>query len=68
MVWFRFFFGTPRRFVVTMSVLGVLVVIAFPGLLEMAILRLVCALLPLVRLAVTGLVIYFGLRMIFRKR
>jgi hypothetical protein len=66
MVWFRFFLGTPRRFVATMVAIGVVVVIAFPGLLEMAVRRFVCALMPLLGPAMIVLIVFAGLRMIVR--
>jgi hypothetical protein len=60
MVWFHYFFGTPRRFVVTISVL---VVIIFPGPVETAILCLTNALM---HVAVIGLIIYLGYRIIVK--
>ena len=60
MTWFYFFFGTPRRFVVTLSVLAILI---FPSQIAAAILCLTNALM---RLLVIGLIIYLGYRMIVR--
>lgn len=39
--WFRFFAGTPQRFLTTMVVIGLIVVVASPGLLRMALERLI---------------------------
>jgi len=64
MIWFRFFFGTPRRFVATMATIGLVVVIADPEILRTAVTRLVEALMPLLGPALAILIVFAGIRLI----
>ena len=45
--WIRYFIGTPPRLVTTLSVIGAVVVIINPGLLRMAVERLLIEISPL---------------------
>ena len=64
MEWFRFFLGTPRRLVTTLGVIGLIVVMICPGLLRMAVERLMAELAPLLGPAITILIVFAGIRMI----
>ena len=64
MEWFRFFLGTPRRLVTTLGVVGLIVVMICPGLLRMAVERLMAELAPLLGPAITLLIVFAGIRMI----
>ena len=64
MEWFRFFLGTPRRLVTTLGVVGLIVVMICPGLLRMAVERLMAELAPLLGPAITILIVFAGIRMI----
>ena len=66
MIWLRYFFGTPRRFLATTAAIGAITVIIFPGLLEIAVMRFVNALMPLIGPAMVILIVFAGLRMILR--
>ncbi len=63
--WIRYFIGTPQRFVWTFSVVGLITVIVFPGLLRFAAERLVMELSPLFGPALTLLIVFAGLRIMF---
>lgn len=62
--WLRFFFGTPRRFVATVAVVGMVVVILSPGLLYRAASGLVRELWPLVQLFLMICIVIYGFRLI----
>lgn len=64
MNWFRFFFGTPRRFLTTFTVVGLIVVLVFPGLLRLSAERLVNELAPLLGPVLMIVIVFAGLRMI----
>ena len=64
MEWVRFFLGTPRRLVTTFAVAGLIVVMIYPGLLRMAVERLMTELAPLLGPAITILIVFAGIRMI----
>jgi hypothetical protein len=64
MEWFRYFFGTPRRCVTTLIVLGLIIVMVFPGLLYSAVNQLLSELMPLLGPALTIVIVIGGLRMI----
>jgi len=66
MNWFRFFLGTPQRFVAT-SIAALLILAAFrPGLVQMAVERLITELMPLFQLGLVIGVILVAVRVIFR--
>ena len=60
--WVNFFFGTPQRFLYTLLGLSIAVVLVWPGLLRMAMERLVMELSPLLAPVLTVFVIFIGLR------
>lgn len=62
--WVRFFFGTPRRFVTTLAVIGMIVVLFEPGLLRLAAERLVAELSPLLGPVLAIVIVFAGLRLI----
>ena len=62
--WVRFFLGTPRRLVTTFGMVGLIVVMIFPGLLRMAVDRLMTELAPLLGPAITLVIVFAGIRMI----
>jgi len=64
MNWFRFFLGTPRRFLATMTAIGLITVMIFPSLLRTAVERLLAAINPLIGPAVTLLIIFLAYRII----
>lgn len=64
--WFRFFLGTPRRFLTTFAGIGLIVVMINPGILETAVNRFVAALMPLLAPALAIVIVFAGLRMILR--
>ena len=64
--WLRFFFGTPRSFLATFAVVGLIIVLIFPGLLRMAAERLVGELTPLLGPALAVVIVFAGIRMILR--
>ncbi|KKS74747.1 MAG: hypothetical protein UV48_C0029G0011 [Candidatus Azambacteria bacterium GW2011_GWA2_42_9] len=64
--WFRFFGGTPRRFLTTLAGIGLIVVLINPGILETAVNRFAAALMPLLGPALAIVIVFAGLRMILR--
>jgi len=64
MEWIRFFFGTPRRFLATTTILGMVVVILRPGLLASAVEGLINELMPLLGPAMTIVIVVVSLRML----
>ena len=66
--WIMFFLGTPRRFAWTAVVIGLVVVTIQPGLLMVALQRLVVEVSPLFGLAMTAVIVYAGYRLIFSGR
>lgn len=64
--WSRFFLGTPRRFLATFTVVGLVIVMTNPGLLETAVNRFVAAITPLLGPALTIVIVLGGLRIVFR--
>jgi hypothetical protein len=66
--WVNFFLGTPQRFLYTLLGVSVIVVLAWPGLLRMAMERLVMELSPLLAPMLTIFVIFIGLRVMFGGR
>jgi uncharacterized protein YaaW (UPF0174 family) len=62
--WFRFFFGTPRRFLTTLTVIGMIIVVIQPGLLRLAGERLVNELSPLLGPVLAIIIIFAGIRLI----
>lgn len=67
--WIRFFVGTPRRFLTTMTVLCLIGVLIRPGLLRTAVERFVVETSPLIHsllgplLAI--LIVIFGMRVVW---
>lgn len=66
--WLRYFFGTPQRFVTTLAIVGLAIVIIFPGLLRMAAERLVAEIGPLLGPALAIIIVFAGIRMILGKK
>jgi hypothetical protein len=66
--WFHHFFGTPRRLTTTLICLALVVVVVSPGLLALAVARLVQAVSPLLGPALTILIVLAGLRTILHGR
>jgi len=64
--WFRFFFGTPRRFLTTLTGVGLIVVMINPGILQTAVNQFIAALMPLLGPALAIVIVFAGLRMILR--
>ncbi len=64
--WFRFFFGTPRRFLTTLAGVGLIVVMINPGILQTAVNQFIAALMPLLGPALAIVIVFAGLRMILR--
>lgn len=66
----RFFLGTPRRFLATLGGIMLIICMVNPALLPGALAALVSALLaglsPLLGPVMALLILFFGLRMIFR--
>ena len=67
MEWVRFFLGTPRRFLTTFSIVALLLVVAFPGLLRFAIERLLIEISPLFGPAFGILLLAAAFRLIFKR-
>jgi len=65
MQWFRFFVGTPQRFLATFTVVGLITVLVFPGLLWTAAERLVAEITPLLGPVIMLLIVFAGLRVMF---
>jgi len=63
--WFGYFFGTPQRLVRTLIVLGLITAVVFPELLYIAVDRLLLALMPLLGPALTLIIVFAGIKMIF---
>ena len=57
--WRKFFFGNPKRTVWTLAVLGMVVVILAPGLLETMVNRLA-------KVALTVFIVFIGYKVMFR--
>ena len=66
--WITFFVGTPQRFLYTLLGISLLTVLVWPGLLRMAVERLVAELSPLLAPVLTIFVIFIGLRVMFGGR
>ena len=64
--WFRYFLGTPRRFLMTAAGIGLVVVAINPGILATAVESLVAALMPLLGPVLAIVIVFAGLRMILR--
>ena len=64
--WFRYFLGTPRRFLTTLAGIGLITVMINPGILTTAVENLVAALMPLLGPALAVVIVFAGLRMILR--
>lgn len=68
--WIRFFIGTPRRSIVTASVMAGIFFLLFPSVLRkllVGFMREICPLLsPLFQITVIVLIIVFTIRVIFR--
>lgn len=64
--WLRFFFGTPARFVASGTILGAFIVWWLPGVVHRMGQQLVVELSPLLHLALSLAVLYFGLRFLGR--
>lgn len=62
--WFRFFFGTPRRFVTTLTVIGMIIVVIQSGLLRLAAERLTNELLPILGPVLAIAIAFAGFRII----
>ena len=62
--WIRFFFGTPKRFLWSALVVGLVVVTINPGLLQSAVVRLLQELTPLIGPLLSILIIIVALRVI----
>ena len=67
--WFRFFLGTPKRFLATAVAIGVIVCAIDPSILVNALCNLrnavITSLGPLLGPALTILIVFAGLKMIF---
>ena len=67
--WFRFFIGTPQRFLATAAAVGLVTVMLKPGLLQEAVNRLLAEIGPLLgpvaQLAIVIGVLWFMLRSLF---
>ena len=63
--WITFFVGTPQRFLYTLGGISLMTVLVWPGLLRMAMERLVVELSPLLAPVLTVFVIFIGLRVMF---
>ncbi len=66
--WVRYFIGTPERFMRTVVVFGLIIVILNPGLLASAANQLIAELSPLLGPALTILIVLAGIRMILGGR
>lgn len=62
--WFKYFFGTPKRFLTTMAVLGLIVVTANPDLLRIVTEGFVAELAPLLGPLLSIAIVFAGLRII----
>jgi len=67
MRWSRFFLGTPRRFAVTATVVGGVIVSVQPGLLQTALHRLVVELQPLYAPVIAFGLLYVAFKILLRK-
>ncbi len=63
--WIRFFVGTPRRFLATAAVLGLIAVMINPGLLRTAVERLLVEVSPLLGPVISLIIVIGALRIIF---
>ena len=63
-VWFRYFFGTPQRFVTTMVVIGLITVVIKPSILVNAVNALISSLCPLLGPVLAICIVFAGIRMI----
>lgn len=64
--WFMYFFGTPRRFLITTGLLGLIIVMTNPGLLRQACERLIHEVQPLFGPVLILAIVWVGFRMMFR--
>ncbi|HEY4490243.1 MAG TPA: hypothetical protein VJC12_03245 [Candidatus Paceibacterota bacterium] len=62
--WLQYFFGTPRRFLITAAFIGLIVVMISPGLLATAVARFINEMMPLIGPALTVLIVFAGIRLI----
>jgi hypothetical protein len=67
MNWARFFLGTPVRFIMTLVVVAALAAVSkiWPGMIQSALSQLAQELSPLLQVALTIIIIGFGIRIIF---
>lgn len=63
--WIRFFIGTPQRFLVTAGFVGLVVVMIKPGLLQMAVNRLLAEISPLFGPIIQIAILIFAFKIIF---
>lgn len=63
--WVTFFVGTPQRFLYTLLGIATVIVLVWPGLLRMAMERLVMELSPLLAPVLTIFVVFIGLKVMF---
>ena len=62
--WFRYFLGTPQRFVRTLIAAGIVLVMIKPELLERAVAGIFVAIQPLIGPAVTLAIVIYAIRII----
>ena len=63
----KYFFGTPKRLMVSCIVIAGLIVIAFPNILKVAVDRIVLALTPLLGPALALLIVVAGIKYMLKK-
>lgn len=66
--WIKFFLGTPRRFAYSSVGVGLVIVSIQPGLLAVALQRLVVEVQPLLGPVLAFVIVYAGFRLIFSGR
>ena len=62
--WIGFFLGTPQRFLLTLTGIGLIVVVTNPGLLQSAVSQFVQEASPLVGLTLTLIIVFFGIKIV----
>jgi hypothetical protein len=63
-IWFRFFLGTPQRFLATLGVVGLISVLLDPSLLSLAVERFIIALSPLFQPVIALVLVFCAARFI----